>query len=435
MFDNRQLVTLILLAVITTGILFNKPTRVAFKRVLKSLLHYKLSSLLLLYASWLALAHWVAQKFHLWNTSLLGESIFWISLAGISLIFRTLSTKNDEGLFRSEALDTVKISAFFIFFLNLKPFGIVGELALQVTLGLLAVLRSAADTKEEHRIVRRTLDILLTLAVVLIAIHTIIWLSQDWRQVDWIHETRKLLLPIFLTISAIPFLYASSLLMRYEEMLVRMRTRAKNRRPTRRAKLGMILKLRGRRTDIHDFSKSIHRADNARTVRDGIAAVKDFQADQRKRDTEDQERRDHLEAYSGVDGDNEDGRRLDQREFEESKKALLWLATCQMGWHRNRGNTYRPELLQVLSDSDIFQRHGLPGDHGIVMHVCENGQAWYAYRETISGWVLGVGASEAPPDQWYYDGPHAPSSFPSPGNGWGESPHLHTINWEEVRKS
>jgi hypothetical protein len=113
---------------------------------------------------------------------------------------------------------------------------------------------------------------------------------------------------------------------------------------------------------------------------------------------------------AGLDGWGDDGQRLDQREFAETRKALQWLATCHMGHYRGN-DRYRPDLLTVVEPH--FTRDGLPEDHGIVMEVADDGGSWYAYRRTVSGWCFGVGAAGPPPDQWCYDGPSPPSDFPT----------------------
>jgi hypothetical protein len=98
-------------------------------------------------------------------------------------------------------------------------------------------------------------------------------------------------------------------------------------------------------------------------------------------------------------------------QFAATKDALGWLASCHIGWYQNedRPNTYRDDLLNILNN---FSHQGLPDPHGIVMKVRKDGQAWYAWRETPSGYVFGIGASEAPPSQWYWDGPQPPRGYP-----------------------
>ena len=109
---------------------------------------------------------------------------------------------------------------------------------------------------------------------------------------------------------------------------------------------------------------------------------------------------------------------FDRREFEETKRALRWIATCQMGWGR-RETGYRADILDVVGD---LSSHGLPGDGGVTVLVAPDGGSWYAWRRTPSGWVFAIGAAGSPPDQWEYDGVEPPSGFPGESPDWGSGP-------------
>lgn len=122
------------------------------------------------------------------------------------------------------------------------------------------------------------------------------------------------------------------------------------------------------------------------------------------------DKKDRLTRCAGVDGVDGEGRRLDQREFEETTRALHTLASAQMGWYRNRGGRYRRDLLGILAPQ--FEQFGLPSDHGIKLLVAKNGQSWWAWRRTISGWCFAIGAADPPPDQWLFDGPEPHKGFP-----------------------
>ncbi|MGH7930737.1 MAG: hypothetical protein ACREQV_23445 [Candidatus Binatia bacterium] len=199
------------------------------------------------------------------------------------------------------------------------------------------------------------------------------------------------------------------------------------KRTALKARLGVMLGLRTRLLDICSFGgRYAQQAGRAKTVKGGMKAVRDFRTERAAKAAEEQARLDRLEAYAGVEGVDEAGRQLDRREFDETKSALRWIATCHHGWYNN-SNRYRRDLLTILND---FQQHGLPANHGIVMKVRKDGQAWYAYRRTVTGWVLGIGAKEGMPGQWFYDGPEPPASYPGRGNGWGEAVHTEAINWK-----
>jgi hypothetical protein len=65
------------------------------------------------------------------------------------------------------------------------------------------------------------------------------------------------------------------------------------------------------------------------------------------------------------------------------------------------------------------------------MRVSKDGQKWFAWRRTISGWVFAIGAAGPPPDQWEYDGADPPAGFPGEGPAWGTSAfgRDRNVNW------
>ena len=127
-------------------------------------------------------------------------------------------------------------------------------------------------------------------------------------------------------------------------------------------------------------------------------------------------------------GTDEERRQLDRREFAETISALEWVAACQSGWYQNRsGGRYPKDLVEKLGD--MFGR-GLPPDHGIKLKVRKEGQAWLAWRRTITGWCFAVGGVGPPPNQWFYDGSDPPRGFPR-SRDWGERPFEQGPNWSE----
>lgn len=111
-----------------------------------------------------------------------------------------------------------------------------------------------------------------------------------------------------------------------------------------------------------------------------------------------------------------------EQEQEEARLRLVRNAGLQGtddDGYRTRGGRYRAELLDILGD---FTNHGLPGEHGIELHVTPDGQRWWAGRRTVAGWYLAIGAAGPPPDQWEYDGEAPPGGFPGEHPVWGDRP-------------
>lgn len=153
----------------------------------------------------------------------------------------------------------------------------------------------------------------------------------------------------------------------------------------------------------------------------------EFKRDQAQALREKLEAEERLVRNVGLEGVDDDGRRLDEREFKETRNALRGLETAQMGWHRNQGGRYRPELIKMLEGR--FERNGLPEDHGIILWVADDGQSWWAYRRTVTSWCFAVGATGPPPGQWLYDGPEPPTGPPGTDPVWGEQWGIDAKNW------
>jgi hypothetical protein len=190
--------------------------------------------------------------------------------------------------------------------------------------------------------------------------------------------------------------------------------------------MALITKLHVRARESGAFGGSwlqrITAAPDFKAARRVAADFRNSLRDQERARLEEQER---LRRYAGSDEADVDGRRLDRREFSETMRALRSLADSQMGWYYNEdeaggGHRYRSELLEALGP-DFFS-DGLPEGSNLSMNVAKDGQAWYAWRRTITGWVFAVGAAGPPPDQWLYDGLEPPHGFPGEDPAWDTNP-------------
>ncbi|MFC7527568.1 hypothetical protein [Actinoplanes sp. GCM10030250] len=118
---------------------------------------------------------------------------------------------------------------------------------------------------------------------------------------------------------------------------------------------------------------------------------------------------------------DERGRRVDDREFDETRDALRLLGTSAMGWHRRQGS-FRADLVAGVYDAADFGKRGLPEDHGIQQRVRGDGSEVMYWRVTASGWVLGLALATDGDrfGEYLYAAADPPSGLPSEGaEGWG----------------
>lgn len=124
---------------------------------------------------------------------------------------------------------------------------------------------------------------------------------------------------------------------------------------------------------------------------------------------------------AGSQETDERGRRVDDREFPETRSALRLLGTSAMGWHRQHGR-FRADLVDGVYDTSDFAKRGLPALHGIQQHLRSDDREVMYWRETPSGWVLGL-ALTAEGEQFgehLYSAAEPPRGLPSEDtDGWG----------------
>jgi hypothetical protein len=425
MIDTRELALLIWLSVLLAFALSKPDVRQSFRDTIKAFLHPKILIPTLIYLIYLSALIWFAWRLGLWSTKVLGPTILWFFLSGFVLFMQANRAGAEEHFFRRVALKTVGVAAFLEFFLNIKTFSLPVELLLQPIIGVLVVTQIVArDTK--YVAARWLIDGLLGVIGLWLLIATVVGLIDEWQTLDYELLWQSLVLPIWLTIGSLPGIYLFSLIMEYESAFMRMKLMNERNKPSLAARLSVVVGFHGRIRRVHDFGGTwTGRVARQSSFRAALDQVRAFERDMATKEAEKREAAERLERYAGAEGVDETGRRLDQREFEETRQALQWIANCHMGWYRQRGR-YRRDLMKILGD---FTSYGLPEDHGIVMRVRKDGKSWYAWRRTISGWVFAIGAAKAPPDQWLYDGRDVPAGFPGKDPAWGESAFMESPNW------
>lgn len=355
-----------------------------------------------------------------WSAALVGDTLFWFFGVAVVLLFNIDKAIRTQGYFRRTILAAVGVAVFVEVFLNLYVLSIWGELILAVVLIPITLMSAAAATRKEFSHLKAYADGCLALTGFGILGYVIFQILRNWQGFDRQGAVRELWLPVWLTLGVVPLIYLISIYAAYDGAfrLVNFSTGIKRARI--RSKLALVLKLRGRVRRIGAFNMPWgKKLGEAASFSEALRVIDEFQAWERERRLAPRREREQLERFVGAQGADDDGKRLDQREFKETKDALRTLLFAQMGWHRKPGQRYREELLGMLQPQ--FERAGLPSEHGITLQVAENGRSWWAWRRTVTGWCLGIGAAGPPPDEWLYDGREPPSGPPSENErGWSQ---------------
>ncbi len=425
MLNNRELAALIWISAGVVWAFSKTSVRKSFVGVIKAFFKPQILLPLVAMFAWVGLELWVGVRLALWSTALAKATILWtLGSAGVLLFNCAQVDTNgaDVHFFRRTILATFGVTAFVEFFVNLYVMGLAAELLFQIVVAVPSVIVAVAGQTPEYKSVRTFCERVLALIGLSLLAFAARQVYLDWCQLDARELLLDLALPVWLTVGLVPFLYVFSIYVAYDVIFRRIRSETTGRASRWRSRLALLSVLHFRVDTVRKLVpywyvvRKLGEAQTFSAARGVVAELLDTLSRREQAKLDEEER---LRRYSGSEGLDDAGRRLDRREFTETTSALHWLATCQMGWHRN-GGRYRRDMIRVLGDD--FTRHGLPKESGILLHVAQDGQSWYAWRRTVTGWCFAIGAAGPPPDQWTYDGPEPPKSFPGRDSSWGDGP-------------
>ncbi|MCY4597708.1 MAG: hypothetical protein OXC19_23270 [Bryobacterales bacterium] len=320
------------------------------------------------------------------------------------------------------------MAALIEFLVNLYVMSLPGELVFQTVVVVLSLMVTIAGQKPEYKSAKVLCEWVLTLIGIALLAFSSRQIQLHWEQLDARELMLDFALPVWLTVGLVPLLYLFSIYIAYDAAFRAISWEKAGRGSRWRSLLALLSVLHFRAGTVRMLSSHWHftrKLGEAQTFSAARSVVAEALDDLNRKEEANLEEEERLRRYIGSEELDDEGRRLDRREFAETIHAPYWLATCQMGWHR-KGGRYRRDMLRILGGD--FMRYGLPTESGITLHVAQDCQSWYAWRRTITGWCLAIGAAGPPPDQWRYDGPEPPRGFPGKDSSWGDGPFADQVN-------
>jgi hypothetical protein len=377
---------------------------------------------------WVVVVCYVGSKVGDWNWNLAKDTATWVVVSGCASIFAALQAGKEEHFFRRSVLATLSVAGVMQFLMGMETFSLWVELLLQLVVFILVVVGSFAGRQPETRPVQVFFYAVLLLIWLWVVVGTVRALLGSWDEIDVEQAALTLAFSFWFPLAMLPFVYVLGLVLAYDSVFRRLAIHNNFRDPPRRVKVAMLVGLHGDLRAVNDLpSRVAHYAPIAQsdTFREALQNVEAYKAAREESHREEEAEAARLTELAGVKGTDEDGRLLDQREVNETRSALRWLHTCQMGWHNNE-ERYRRDLLDIVGS---LERRGLPREHGITLRVSKSGQSWYAWRRLPIGHVLGIGANGPTPNEWLYDAKHPPKGYPGHDASWGDRPFEAPPNW------
>ncbi len=222
LFNNRETATGIWLAIVVFFGVRHKGIREACGNVLKSLWRCKIVVSVVLMILHIVLCVVLLGQLALWNASHLKETIYWFLCSGFVLFMNLMTDRDHAAFFRKTILDCFKVMVFIQFLIGFYPLPLTVELLLVPLLAFLAVGSAYAGTKPEYAPVKKLFDSALALIGVAVLAHVSKSIHQQYVGLLKPDVIRSMLLPLWLTLLFLPFLYIVRLIADYETLFIRL---------------------------------------------------------------------------------------------------------------------------------------------------------------------------------------------------------------------
>ena len=381
------------------------------------------------YLCWMSAAFAAADAVGLWDVRLVKAAALWLLFSGLGLFGTGLEAVKTEGAIAGAFKRLLGAAVIFEFVANAASFSLFVEIPAQILAVPCGVVAALGSVRHEHRGAGRFASGYLALLGLAALGWGITRLVADWKVIDKDLLWRELVMPLWLTPVALTFMALLALYFVYEATFSVMGSEP-----------AAGLSWRHRLAVLARCGPRLRATRAVRPAASWLANDPGFRStwrwtgrvlrEDRNRRANEAAKTQRLADNAGVVGTDSFGRQLDQREHAETRKALQWLYTCQLGHYPKQGSRYLAGL-EAIIDS-LSEKYDLPHPNNTEMHISDDGQSWYAARQTITGHWFAIGAAGPPTDQWFYDGPTAPTSFPSE-SGWDQwVPERNSLHWAET---
>ena len=410
---NRDIAFLVWLAVATAVALVWPTTRTALAGIINRL-RGELLLMLVPFGVYIGVVVVVASLLGIWNEGLVKDTLAWFFVPGMGLLFGFTRAYERQGYYCQVLAQTIGLTALTGFYVNLTAFPLWVEIPLLPAVMFIGALSAMVGLKTETLEVKRAIDGVLAMLGLIILAGTTAYVIREWERIEKTELALSFAAPLWLTVATLPFIFGLSLFANYETTFHRIDRFSKGDLHTRRrAKLALLTTYHFRNRELHRFAgpgaQELAGSANWSEARRIVAL---HRAMNRLEVAQDDLKSKRLARYAGVRGTDLNGQPLDKREFEETKVALARLHMFHRAQHRD--DRYRADLMACVSG---LLAKTFP-ESEIVTHIEPDGRSWFARRQTISGWVFGIGAVCIPPDVWTWEAPEPPDRAPGPGTDW-----------------
>lgn len=274
--NNREAALVLWLAIGTAFALTKPGVRRSTVNLARTLMALKILVPLALFVVYVGGLLTLAHAVGLWRPVLAKDTLTWFLVAGLALLFNATSA-GEHRFFRRTAVQTLGVSAFAKFYVDLFVLPLPVELVLQPVLFLFAGMIAVTTFDARYRKAKTSLEVVFAIVALTLLGFVTVQLVDRWSALDTAELLHAFLLPIWLTFAVLPFIYAFGLVMAYEVAFMLLWFAAGQRPPPARAKVALLLGLNVRVDRVRRFATPwSDRLAGAKTLREAHGIVSEY---------------------------------------------------------------------------------------------------------------------------------------------------------------
>ncbi len=217
---TREIASLIWIIVIIIFCLSAPRIRKSLLQVIKTLLQRPFIIVFSLMMLYIGIQILFFSVFGVWEDSLVKEIVIWTLGFAVGSIVNINKVKQDDKFFINLLKESLKLTIFIEFFINFYTFPLIIELIFLPVVTFLFMMVAISETDKKYSDVKKLINALIAIigfAVLTFATYQFI---GDYEGILSWSNFLSFSLPIYLSITFIPFLYILALFIIYEEIIV-----------------------------------------------------------------------------------------------------------------------------------------------------------------------------------------------------------------------
>lgn len=222
-FSTREIAVMLWVVVALVYVVRNAQVRKSFSLLFKQLFKKYFIIIFIIFGVYVASQIYFLQRLGFWNNLLIKDLIIWVFTFGLVSIVNINSLSKELHFVKSIMRDTLKLIVVVEFIVNFYTFPIYIELFFVPLTIIIYGMLAYSEVDNKYKPVQNFLNAILTVIGFGLIVYLIRTLILDYESLLSQSNLALFLLPIYLSITFIPFLYIFALYIVYEELIVVMR--------------------------------------------------------------------------------------------------------------------------------------------------------------------------------------------------------------------